>query len=115
MAVTEQKEAAAADPAEQKKDEEKEEAWWRQRIGQARDGLRRSEVFLEALQTRVNVLSTDFVNRDDPVQRARIGEDRQKAIAEMERVQAEIVQYRKQIADIEEEARKAGIPPGWLR
>jgi hypothetical protein len=33
----------------------------------------------------------------------------------MERVQAEIVQYRKQIADIEEEARKAGIPPGWLR
>ncbi|HET9263238.1 MAG TPA: hypothetical protein VFO14_09345 [Vicinamibacterales bacterium] len=114
-AVTEQKEAAAADPAEQKKDEEKEEAWWRQRITQARDGLRRSEVFLEALQTRVNVLSTDFVNRDDPVQRARIGEDRQKAIAEMERVQAEIVQYRKQIADIEEEARKAGIPPGWLR
>jgi hypothetical protein len=109
----EQKEAPA-DPAGQKS-EEKEEAWWRQRITQARDGLRRSEVFLEALQTRVNVLSADFVNRDDPVQRARIGEDRQKALAEMERVQGEIEQYKKQIADIEEEARKAGVPPGWLR
>jgi hypothetical protein len=102
-------------PATTAKDEEKEEAWWRQRITQAREGLRRSEVFLEALQTRVNVLSADFVNRDDPVQRARIGEDRQKALAEMERVQAEIASFKKQIEDIEEEARKAGIPPGWLR
>jgi hypothetical protein len=113
-AAAEQKEAAPAQPQPQK-DDEKEEAWWRQRITQARDGLRRSEVFLEALQTRVNVLSADFVNRDDPVQRARIGEDRQKALAEMERVQTEIVQFKKQIEDIEEEARKAGIPPGWIR
>lgn len=113
-ATAEQK-AAAPEQPQQQKDQEKEEAWWRQRITQARDGLRRSEVFLEALQTRVNVLSADFVNRDDPVQRARIGEDRQKALAEMERVQAEIVQFKKQIEDIEEEARKAGIPPGWIR
>lgn len=113
-ATADQKDAAAEQPRQQR-DEEKEEAWWRQRITQARDGLRRSEVFLEALQTRVNVLSADFVNRDDPVQRARIGEDRQKALAEMERVQAEIVQFRKQVEDIEEEARKAGIPPGWIR
>lgn len=113
-ATAEQKDAAPEQPRQQR-DEEKEEAWWRQRITQARDGLRRSEVFLEALQTRVNVLSADFVNRDDPVQRARIGEDRQKALAEMERVQAEIVQFKKQVEDIEEEARKAGIPPGWIR
>jgi len=107
----EQKPEAGVEP----KTEEKDEAWWRERITQAREGLRRSETFLEALQTRVNVLSADFTSRDDPVQRARIGEDRQKALAEMDRVSGEIAMFKKQIEDIEEEARKAGVPPGWLR
>lgn len=98
-----------------KGDATKDEAWWRERITKARDGLRRSEVFLEALQTRVNSLTADFVNRDDPFQRAKVGEDRQKALAEMERVRAEIELFKKQIEEIEEDARKAGVPAGWLR
>src|SRR5450756_2400479 len=42
-------------------------------------------------------------------------DDRQKALAELERVKTEIEKLTKQIADIEEEARRAGVPPGWLR
>ena len=72
-------------------------------------------MFAEALQTRINSLSTDFVNRDDPFQRAKIGEDRDKAIAELARVKGDIDRAKKQIEEIEEEARKAGVPPGWLR
>lgn len=94
---------------------QKDENWWRGRIVQAREELRRNELFLEALQSRVNGLTTDFVNRDDPAQRAKIGDDRQKALLEMERVKAEIAAGQKQIEAIEEEARKAGVPPGWLR
>lgn len=101
-------------PQEAKTDE-KDETWWKNRINQVREGLRRNEMFAEALQTRINSLSTDFVNRDDPFQRAKIGEDRDKALAELSRVKAEIVNAKKQIEDIEEEARKAGVPPGWLR
>jgi len=101
--------------AEPEKDKDKEEAYWRGRIGTARETLRRDQMFAEALQSRINGLTTDFVNRDDPYQRARIGEDRQKALAELERVKADIAQHTKEIADIEEEARKAGVPPGWLR
>jgi len=117
-AASQQKPAVPAKPdaaAASQPDEQKDEAWWRERITQTREGLRRSESFLEALQTRVNVLSADFTSRDDPVQRARIGEDRQKALAEMNRVSGEIAMFKKQILDIEEEARKAGVPPGWLR
>jgi hypothetical protein len=95
--------------------EERGEQWWRGRIEQARENLRRNQAFLEALQSRVNGLTTDFVNRDDPYQRAKIGEDRQKALDEMERVKTEIAAGQKQIEAIEEEARKAGVPPGWLR
>jgi hypothetical protein len=108
---------AAAQKAEAKPagEPEKDEAWWKQRMAQARENVRRNEAFLEALQSRINSLSADFVARDDPYQRAKIGEDRQKALAEMERVQAEIALGKKQITDIEEEARKASVPPGWLR
>ncbi len=95
--------------------EQKDESWWRARITQAREELRRNEMFVDALQSRINGLSTDFVNRDDPYQRAKIGEDRQKALAELDRVKADVEKQKKQIADIEEEARTSGVPPGWLR
>jgi cell division septation protein DedD len=98
-----------------KPEEEKGEAWWRQRMTQARDDLRRNEMFAEALQTRINALTTDFTSRDDPYQRARIGEDRQKAMAELDRVRSEIELQKKKIGEIEEEARRASVPPGWLR
>jgi hypothetical protein len=111
--------AAAADkkPQEPAKppEEEKNEAWWRARITSAREELRRNEMALEAFQTRVNSLSADFVNRDDPYQRAQVAIDRQKTLAELERVKSEVERVKKQIADIEEEARQAGVPPGWLR
>lgn len=94
---------------------QKDEAWWRGRITEARDTLNRDQVLLEALQARVNGLTSDFTSRDDPYQRARVGEDRQKAMNEMERVRSEIEGLKKKIEDIEEEARKAGVPPGWLR
>ena len=84
-------------------------------MSQAREAQRRSEAFAEALQSRINGLTTDVVNRDDPYQRAKLADDRQKAVAELQRVTGEIDQAKKDIADIEEEARKANVPPGWIR
>jgi hypothetical protein len=55
------------------------------------------------------------VARDDPAQRAVIAADRQKALAELERVKQEIGQHTKGIAAVQDEARRAGVPPGWLR
>ena len=105
-------------PPEPKPDDQnppKDETWWRNRIAQAREAQRRAEAFAEALQSRINALTTDVVNRDDPYQRAKLADDRQKALAELQRVTGEIDQAKKDITDIEEEARKAGVPPGWLR
>jgi hypothetical protein len=109
------KDPAAAEKPADKKEEPKDEAWWGQRMSKAREELRRSEMFAEALQTRINSLSNDFAARDDPYQRARVAEDRQKAMAEMDRVRTDIDTQKKRIAEIEEEARQAGVPPGWVR
>jgi hypothetical protein len=96
-------------------DTKPDEASWRKRIADERDALNRSHIFADALQSRINALTTDFTNRDDPVQRQQISDDRQKALAELDRVTKEIEQHTKAIADIQEEARKAGVPPGWVR
>ena len=36
----------------------------------ARAAQQRSQMFAAALQSQINALTTDFVNRDDPAQRA---------------------------------------------
>ena len=94
---------------------DKGEDSWRKRITDAREDLRRNEAFAEALGARVTALTTDFVNSSEPVHRAKIGEDRQKAVAELDRVKSEIERGKKAILEIEEDARKAGVPPGWVR
>ncbi len=93
----------------------RDQAWWKARIVDARDELRRNEVLAEALQTRINALSRDFVSRDDPAQRARLGQERADALNERARLEQEIARGRKGLDDIEEEARTTGVPPGWLR
>ena len=98
-------------PAEPAKDEK----YWRDRITAVREDIRRNEAFRSALQTQINALSTDFANRDDPAQRAKIADDRQKALAELARLTLDIDKANKAITDIEEEARRAGVPPGWIR
>ena len=107
--------AAATEKPKPEVDRKAQELAWRQRIQGARDSLQRSQMFAEALQSRINGLTADFTARDDPAQRAVVANDRQKALAELDRVKNDIVQQTKAIADIQEEARRAGVPPGWLR
>ena len=94
---------------------EKGEAHWRALIMGARAALERGHVLADALQSRLNALATDIANRDDPAQRSQLEIERQRALAELDRTKVEISERVKAIAEIEEDARKAGVPPGWLR
>jgi hypothetical protein len=98
----------AAEPA-------KDEKFWRDRLASARDALRRSQTFADALQSQINGLYTEFVNMSDPAQRAVIEQKRLAAIAEQDRVKADIARQTRALADIEDEARRANVPAGWLR
>ena len=106
---------ASADPKPGAPAGKSDEAAWRERRKSIQDALARAESFAGALQSQINGLTTEFAARDDPAQRNRIGADRQKALTELERVKKEIQQHTKALADLQEEARKAGVPPGWLR
>src|SRR5262249_47816901 len=54
--------AAADDP-------KKTEAYWKDRVAKARADLDRARTFADALQSRINALTTDFAARSDPAQR----------------------------------------------
>ena len=108
--------AADAEPkAAPAPDPKGDQAAWRKRRQSIQASLERAEAFAVALQSQINGLTADFAARDDPAQRAKVGSDRQKALTELDRVKKEVQQHTKALADLQEEARRAGVPPGWLR
>jgi len=109
------KTAKPAEPGAGDKGPVKDQAYWSGRMKELRAQVDRDQLYAEALQTRINSLTADFVNRDDPAQRGVIERDRQRATGELDRLTKAIAEGKKAIADLEEEARRAGVPPGWLR
>src|SRR5205085_8614972 len=93
----------------------KDQAYWAGRLKAAREAVDRDSTLADAMQSRISALAADFVNRDDPAQRATIERDRQKAAAELDRLKKQIVADKKAVGDLEDEARRASVPPGWLR
>jgi len=107
--------ATAAKPGTKAEPTKKDEAYWRGKMEAEREAKARAESFAEALQSRINALSTDFANRDDPAQRNAIAGDRQKALDELARVKKEVADHTKAIDDLQTEARREGVPAGWVR
>jgi len=93
----------------------KDRAYWSDRLKAVQDQLERDQTYAAALQSRINALTADFVNRDDPVQKGVIERDRLRVIAELDRLKQALPNDKKAIDGLLEEARRAGVPAGWLR
>ena len=107
---------ATAKPEEQKPvDPAKTEKYWRDRADAIQQSLSRGKVLLEALQTQVNGMNAEFLTMDDPGQRDLLQARLQRASGELQRVQQDMDKHTKAAADLQEEARKAGVPAGWIR
>jgi hypothetical protein len=108
---------AAADPAAPVPPAEAphDQTWWSGRMTNARGALTRDTLLSEAVQSRINALTSDAVSRDDPAQKAQVDYERRQAVGEFDRLQKAIESDRKDIADIQEDARRQGVPPGWIR
>ncbi len=92
-----------------------DEQWWRDRMTSARKDLDEHQRLASALQSQIAALTTDFVNRDDPAQRSRIANDRQKAMDALTSMQKQIEADQKAITSVQDDARRANVPPGWVR
>jgi hypothetical protein len=105
--------AAPAKPVEPSVDLGEE--YWRKLITDARSALARSSSYLEALRARVQAFTTQFYALDDPVQRNAIAAQRNKVLDDMDHLKQDMAVQEGAIAKIEADARKANIPPGWIR
>jgi len=108
--------AATADKdAKDKEGGGKDQKYWSTKLKSLQDALAKDQNYADAMQTRINALTRDFVNEADPVKQRIIGDNRQKSIDELNRLTAQAAADKKAIDDFQEEARRAGVPPGWLR
>lgn len=88
-----------------------DEAGWRVRLQNARDGVDRNRLLLGALeeQGRAAARRAGTPEGDEP---AASGSSRS---LEIKRLKAEMDTFRATLANADEDARKAGVPPGWVR
>ena len=93
----------------------KDRAYWNGRMKTLAGNAERDQILLDALQSRINALTNDFASRDDPAQRAAIASARDKALVELDRMKKAVADDKTAMADLEEEARRSSVPPGWLR
>lgn len=92
----------------------KDEKYWRERMAAARSDLSRTQLYAESMQTRINSLKTDVFNLDYPA-RGVAEKNLNASLAELERLKKDVEAKTKAITAIEDEARRAGVPAGWVR
>lgn len=95
--------------------EVRDETYWRTRMTTAQEARTRAALMASALQNRADGLWAQFTATDDPAQRRIIEGQRNEALAELANTRTELEELDREIANIREEARRAGAPPGWLR
>jgi hypothetical protein len=90
---------------------------WRRDAKARRDAIARAEAKVAAIQARLDALLVDRdpVNVMDPNRLQTLEAEKAKAMQELETANAELAAARQGLEDLEEEARKNGVPPGWLR
>ena len=90
---------------------------WRRDAKARRDGITRAEAKVATIQARIDALLLDLnpTNVGDPNRLQTVEAEKAKAMADLEVAKTEVAQARQALEDLEEEARKSGIPPGWLR
>lgn len=95
--------------------EVRDETYWRTRMTTAQEARTRAALMASALQNRADGLWAQFTATDDPAQRRIMEGQRNEALAELANTRTELEGLDRDIANIREEARRAGAPPGWLR
>ena len=106
---TDQAAAQAAPAAEA----ERNQAWWRQQFAERRMKVETATATLRAMVTQYDLLGMAMT--EDPAERVRLDQEREKVKAQVDRLTNEVDVLSRALAALEDEARRANVPPGWIR
>ena len=108
---------AAAPSASGPVSPETTEAYWRERAMERRRDIGRAEQRVPPIEQRIADLRNDRnpTNLMDPNREQNRQAQLAQATADLERAKADVERAKQALTDLEEEARRKSIPPGWLR
>ena len=100
---------------EAKPEAKKDEAYWKTRMTEARQAVDRNQAEADKLQSRINVLQRDVVNEDNPMKQSQYRQELQLAMKQLDQTKQQIETGRRAVEAVQEEARRASVPAGWVR
>ena len=100
---------------EGKLSQKKDKKWWASRKKKLEEKISSLKRKIEELQKKVNALTTGFLIEQRPIAHQRLKDELEKTKGALEKAKKDLEKTRKELEKLYEEARKAGIPPGWLR
>lgn len=101
---------------EYKDSKERTKEDWQKMINEAKQSVNKWEMKIRELQSQLNKLTNDFYAWDDVAYREGvIKPNMDKTAKELENAKVELEKAKGKILELEEEARKSGALPGWLR
>ncbi|MCI0411936.1 hypothetical protein L0222_03935 [bacterium] len=113
---------SAGDNKEADKKDKKEadptqtEEYWRSRKQETDQRLQEAQTRVQEIQSEINTLTTAFYAESDGVaQRPLIESERIERLKELEQAKQDLESAKQESEGLEDEARKAGALPGWVR
>jgi hypothetical protein len=107
---------AGKDKDKKKEDSENGEAYWHQRKQDVDKNLEDAKSRVEQIQSEINTLTAAFYAESDGVgQRPVIEQERTERLKALEVAKQDLANAQAESDGLEDEARKAGALPGWVR
>jgi len=91
------------------------EAYWRQAMTDARAAVGSARKNRDLLQSEMNRSRVDFTAIDDPAARALVHERLEALHPELAEAEQALTDAEQALRDLQEDARRSGALPGWLR
>lgn len=92
-----------------------DETTWRTKAAELRKDLREIEQKAQALEQEKSKVAGDILRSTDTNEILRLRADQQRIDEQLQAVKRELDGVRQETAQFEESARRAGVPPGWIR
>lgn len=91
------------------------EEQWRSRADEARNAIQTAEAAVQSLDEAAKDLGLRVLMSTDTYEILDLRRQQQEITEQVEQAKRNVVQARQALDDLETEARRAGVPPGWLR
>lgn len=95
------------------------EPYWRKRFEEARDKIKEAEKRASDLQARYTALASDMnpnpADIGDPMRVFNLDEKKRQTLQELEQAKADVAAAKRALEDLQDQARRKAVPPGWVR